>query len=357
MAHNLNQQFKNSIFQCLCFGQSKRSLVKQGISQGWRIFSGGGKKKGGERKILEDHAKNFSNWCKEYRPDVRNLVDVTPQVTKAFLEHKANTCCYATLDRYMRRFSKLERVVKHAKNLNICYVDYVKPPIPAVALRKNQEMFEVKRSIPMEKIHLDAVFNNTEDCHSRRAVKFAELFGLRVAETVGTTKGQIDFKNDTIEIIGKHNKHRILAIQTKAQKNFLRNLAAEKEVGDLLIPIKANSVNNWLHRNLLKQNIHVYAEHKTGVHSIRKMTAQRFWDAFRGKHTLSDAKSHLGWNTEQYNAIKSGNLAGFTSGQIKAINDYFEPHTWKETRAATSVFLGHGEVRDDVIDAYVKNAW
>jgi len=45
-----------------------------------------------------------------------------------------------------------------------------------------------------------------------------------------------------------------------------------------LVPIKAESVSKALYRACEKAGLHQYAEHKTGVHAIRKAEAQRFYE-------------------------------------------------------------------------------
>lgn len=358
MAHNLNQQFRNSIFQCLCMGQSKRSLVSQGIKADWRIFSNG------EKEKLQDFAKNFSNWCKEHRPQVKNLTDINPIVTKEFLQHKANFCEQTTLNTYRTNFIKLERVISYAKNLDVKLVDYKKAPLSLTRLKDGviptkEELNEVKRSIPMDPKHLEKVMQNTRECNSKNAVQFAKLFGLRVAEPTVVTKGMVNFKEGTVTIKGKHNKTRVLDIETKAQRQFLKGLTdSVKGDRDRLIPVQPNSVNKWLKDNLEKQGITKYTEHKTGVHSIRKMAAQEKWDNYRGKHTIAQAKEHFGWDKTKYEAItKDKDLKGLDEKERQILKDYLEKHTWEQTREHVSTYLGHGKQRDDVIEAYVKNAW
>lgn len=146
------------------------------------------------------------------------------------------------------------------------------------------------------------------------AIKIAALFGLRVSEICKLKGKDIDIEKRLVHIIdAKGKRSRQIKIESKEQLEICTNIKDNVKDEERVCPLREDSINTYIRRTLLKNNIKVYNEKKTGVHAIRKYYAKR--DYIK--------------NIEK------------TSSEKKA---------W----AQTSMNLGHGSSRKTLINTYVK---
>lgn len=300
MGRNLKYQFKNAIEKCFKEGMDKHSIKHvEGIG-GNKIFSYA------DRKNLIDMSSNFSNFMRGSNADIKLIKDVKPQHIQQFLNSKSKDCSTKTLEQYISKFNKLEKVVNEIYHTNINFRSGFIVPFGK----------EKVRNIVMSREDFNKVLKNVQNSKSLavNAIALAGIFGLRVAETVNIQGRDIRFDKNTLHIHeSKGGRSRELSI-SEEHKKFLEYLKGNVGSTERIIPIKEDSVNKFLNRQLESLGLNEYKEHVTGIHSIRKMVAQEYYDSCRCK------------------------------GQ--AI---------QEALNSTSHFLGHGSGRNELMRQYVAN--
>lgn len=296
---NIKAQFFHAIDCSFKEGVSKHSYKKEyGNDFGNRIFSYQ------TRSNLKDTARDFASFMKQNHGEIRFVKDIKKEHVSEFLQSKTSSCSAKTLQQYQTRLDKIGKCCAEIFKKEIDYK--VKAPEP---VSKNEKV----RTLAMDRNDLAKVLETGKKSDSLMAIKLSEAFGLRVSETIKIRPK--DIQNDTLHIVkSKGGRDRFLEIRTSHQREVLNELKHFRDVPNNkpILKVKADSVNNYLHRNLERNGISKYAEHKTGLHSIRKMYA-----------------------TERYNELRSTGL-----NHRKA---------WDKV----SDELGHGKKRDDLFKIYV----
>lgn len=307
MAKNLKYQFKNAIESAFVEGQDKHSLKKtEGLGNG-RVFSYS------DRRNLIDLSANFSNYMRENYSDIKRVADVKTEHIQSFLNSKSETCTTKTLDQYKSKFAKLEQLVNKRYNVN---TDYHSNLIRI----SGSEQTGLLRQSAMSKNDYQKLSSRLKesDCASSLAIQISARTGMRVDGLTNLQKRDIDIEKGTIHIIEKGAKERTNNLKQE-DISFFKNIVDKlQNDNDRVIPVKENSINQYLKRKLEKINdLEIdYAKEKTGIHCIRKMAAQDHYDELRNEGlSMHDA--------------------------------------WSET----SVWLGHGADRDELFAVYVKNRW
>lgn len=271
MSKNLKNQLFNAIESSFKEGMSKHSYKKEYGDYGGKVFSYR------TRENLKDVAKDFSKFMKEHHKEVKLAKDVKKEHIKEFLETKVSSCSSSTIKNYQSRLDKIGRCCSEVYRCNINY---------KVAVPQNIPKNELTRTISMDKKDYETVIKNGSNCDSKIALKLSKAFGLRVSETIKIKPKDIDFKKGTLFIEkSKGGRDRTLEIRTQEQKEVLKELKNWRHVSpdEKILKVQADSVNNYLRSNLEKNGITKYSEHKTGVHSIRKMYATERYNELKSK--------------------------------------------------------------------------
>jgi integrase len=300
VGRNLNYQFLNAINNNFKEGMNKHSLKAEGTKDGVKIFSYS------DRKNLIDVASNFSKYMKENHKEVKQIRDISPQHVQGFLNFKSKECSGATLEQYKSKFNKLERLS------NATYkgskVDFTRGLVLPMGKERT-------RSIEMNREHYSKLLKNIEGSRSKAvpAIQLAGRFGLRVSETVNLKGKDIQLEKGVLHIHeSKGGRSRDILITKPEDKAFLQNLRDRVSDNERVIPLKEDSVNKFLQRELSELGITEYKEKGTGIHALRKMYAQ-----------------------DRYNELR---------GQGYEI---------KEALDEVSILLGHGRDRDELMQRYV----
>lgn len=308
MARNLKYQFLNAIEKNFNEGMDKHSLKRtEGLGSG-RIFSYA------DRKNLIDFSCNFAKYIKENYSNVKLARDIKVEHIQAFLNSKATSCSKATLVQYKSKFNKLETLVNKTYGSKVNYSKGYVVPI-------TKENTAKIRCAAMSKNDYSKLCNAMKDSKSSAviAVQFAGRFGLRVSETTKLQGRDIDLQKGVLRVVdSKGKRSREISIPDK-HRAFLQCVRAS--VGDTqrIVPIQPNSVNKAVRRGLEKAGSssrldNNYKDAKTGIHSIRKMAAQN-----------------------HFNECRSAGLS------------------IKDSLSSTSIFLGHGANRYELMKEYVEN--
>ena len=300
MGRNLKYQFKSAIESCFKESMDKHSLKHQQGIGGNKIFSYS------DRKNLIDLSSNFSNFMKESHPTIKYIKEIKPQHIQQFLNSKSQDCSTKTLEQYVSKFNKLEKVVNGVYHAQVNFRSGFIVP-------NGKEKI---RSIPMSRKDFNRLLSCVQGSKSLavNAVILASIFGLRVSECVNIQGRDIQVDKGMLHIHeSKGGRSRDLVIPNE-YRQYMESLKSSVKDTERVIPIKEDSVNKFLSRQLEALGLGQYREHNTGIHSIRKMVAQEFFDNCRR-----------------------------------------EGQTIQQSLNITSHMLGHGSGRNELMKHYVQN--
>lgn len=304
MSRNLKYQFKNAIDNNFKESMDKHSIKHvEGIGNG-KIFSYS------DRKNLIDFSANLSNYLKLNYLEIKKITDIKIEHLQSFFNAKSEECSYLTMLQYQSKLKKLEILVNKTYNIKVnLSTGYIIP-----VTDKNSAKI---RSIDMQKEEYQKLLITMQESRSpaKIGIELSARFGLRVSEVVKLQMRDLDLENGVLRIIDSKGKKSRNIELTEEEITFCARI---KEVGNenkRIVPLREDSVNKYLRRKLdecgLKQK---FASAKTGIHSIRKMAAQNYYDRCR----------------------KSG-------------------YSITESLSLTSVYLGHGRNRDVLMKEYILN--
>lgn len=302
MSRNLNYQFKNAIDESFNGGGvDKHSAKHTGNSMG-NVYSYA------ERSNLLELSHQIGDYVK-VNYGVRMVKDIQSSHVQNFLNSKAETCNANTLSQYASRINKLESIVNNVYHVNTEWnKDLIVPP----SLISNDKT----RDVAMTRADYNSIMQYAQSSNSQAkiAIELAGRFGMRVAETCKLEPRDINFNEMKLHIHeSKGGRSRDIPI-TAGDVQFLKSIIGNKTPEQKIVNIKEDSVNRFLSRIEEKLGIEKYKTARTGIHSIRKMTAQEKYDQFR-EH-------------------------GFSK---------------KESMSKVSEYLGHGKDRIDIVKAYISN--
>lgn len=302
MSRNLKYQFKNAIERNFKEKQDKHSIKHtEGIGHG-KIFSYS------DRRNLIDVSSNLANYITENYKDVKMIKDIREEHIQAFFYEKATTCSNHTLIQYQSKLVKLEKLVNNTYNIQVNLSrGYVVP--------NSINNVSKLRSISMSRHEYDCLLEVIKESKSsaKIGIQLCGRFGLRVSEIVKMQGRDIDIDNGVIHIVdSKGGRSRDIPMRDN-DRAFCDDIKAIHNEYDRIVPLKEDSVNRYLNRKLRECGLgKKYSSARTGIHSIRKMVAQ-----------------------EYYNNCRANGM------------------NQKESLDATSKYLGHGENRDALMREYV----
>lgn len=303
MSRNIKFQFKSAIENSFKTGMDKHSTKiadKQGTD---KVYSFA------DRRGLIDLSSNFSNFMAETHPEIRMLTNITADHVQEFMNAKAKNCSQETLKQYHSKFAKLEKIANKSYGLKLHYTREIYTPVS----EHNQGKV---RNLAMREDDYKALIKvaSTSKSHAVKAIELARTFGLRVSETTKLQSRDIDLQRMKIHVIdSKGGRSRHIPIQEKNVELCERLKADCTSEKERIVPIKSDSVNRFVSRQFEKLGIEDYKDADTGIHSIRKMFAQEYYDRCR--------------------------------------EDGMEI---KEAMNSTSVILGHGEDRMSLMKEYIS---
>lgn len=297
LIHAINSNFKE--------GQDKHAMKRAGYERQSTIFSYS------DRKNLIDTAAAFANWLKDQPDAPRRLYEITPQHIQAYLNAHADKWTAATFKARFSHLRKLEALARSTyPNSKISFTAGVTLPQTATAPKRTIQVSERD----YERLLSFSVLSKSQ---ARHAIFLSGACGLRVAEIAKLKGSDIAIQPDgsaTVRVVdSKGKRSRTITLNNPDTVSRLAQLHSEAGQGRVC-PVKSESLNAYLRRAFHALGMTEYVQHKTGFHALRKLAAQRYYDACRGRGL----------------AIK-------------------------EALGETSVFLGHGKNRDELMKHYVLN--
>ena len=303
MSNNLQYQFKAAVDYGFKEGIDKHA-VKAELGKGKtdKVYSYKA------RKSLIQTGAQFANYLKINYPQIKYIKDIRPEHAEAFLRDSVcRGCSNNTVLQYKARLDKLAVLSEKKYHMSIHYMEHVK-------INLNENMKKVRDKV-FSRADYDTIMAYTKDSksYSRIGLELAGMTGARAEEITNIRVKDIKLDQKIIHIYnGKGKRSRDIPIQDKDIKRVTELIVALRPE-EKVVPVRANSLNQYLARQCVRLGITEYKEAKTGIHAIRKMYA-----------------------TEAY-------LARISSGRGKE-------EAWGEV----SEILGHGKDRMDLFRVYVK---
>lgn len=295
MGRNLKYQFNFCITQNFKEGMDKHSIKAQGIKNDGKIFSYA------DRKNLIDVASNFSNYMKENHKEIKLIKDIKSNHVQEFLNSKAKTCSYTTLEQYISKFNKLKIV---AENTYKCDLNFNKK------LVMPEKEKEKKRNTAMNRNDFNKLENYYKDSSStgKTAIQLSSKLGLRVSECTKLQGRDIDLEKNIVRIIdSKGKRNRDVPIRNEDREYFseLKVKLADRERA---CPVRPDSIHSSLNKAM--NALDIKKEYScTSVHAIRKMYAQEEYDkriqqGMERKEALDEVSELLGHGKDRMELMK-----------------------------------------------------
>ena len=224
-----------------------------------------------EHKV--DRAHNFADFVKENYGKV-NWRDVTQEMKTEYLlsKHTSNSgnCNTSSILTYDQQLVSLGHLCDRFYRTDVGFASD-KDVIP-----KDEVKF---RDIMMSKEDFKAAMAElTDRSQAKFGLEIADRLGIRVSSIEKLRLGDFDFDKNAVMVVDAKGG-RTFEIPGR-DMDWIRAECEKRGIDDpdeRLVTIKSESVSKALHRALEKAGLHQYAEHKTGVHAIRKAEAQRFY--------------------------------------------------------------------------------
>lgn len=255
----------------------------------------------GDRKNLIDLSANLCNFLKRAYPELRYVKDIKSRHIQDFLNDCTEGCSQRTLEQYMSRIRKLEIIINAVYKLNVRFTR------GGIVPRSSSGSDNI-RKVAMCETDYEALIESMKDSEScaKIGVELAGRFGLRVSEITKLQKRDIDVEHALIHVIdSKGRRNRDIPIGTEDMMFCIGILDGLQQQTSRVVPLRADSVNRFLSRYLKKLCKSEYAEAKTGIHAIRKLYAQRYFNKCRAegksiKLSMQETSVVLGHGRERY---------------------------------------------------------
>lgn len=294
---NLKQQFIGSVDKNFCPGADKHNYKKQGYAT-IKIFSYS------YRKGLINFGCNLANFLKnEY--NIKFLKEIKEEHIKGFFKAKGEISTVRTLRQYKSYLMVFDKLITQTYHIKL-HFDKMD-----ISIAKGEKL---RDATMIEKI-LDEIIeeNKLGDSESVLGLRICKLFGLRAEEVVYLKAKDFNLDKMVLEVHkAKNNRYREVKIDSEQKYNLAQEIRMKFDDFDRLVNIQADSLNKFLYRKILNKNIVEYKNHKTGIHSIRKMVAQR-----EHKKNLENGK------TEKESLQEISELLGHNKNRNK-INNFTE---------------------------------
>lgn len=302
MSNNLQYQFKAAVEYGFKERMDKHSIKAElGNNKSDKVFSYKA------RKSLIQTGAQFAKYIKQNYPNVKYIKDILPEHAEGFLKDSiVRGCSNDTVRQYMARMGKLAILAEKKYHVEVAYMNGIKVLLDLSKGKVRDKTFS------REEFDLIMEHSKNSKSYSRIGLKIAEITGARAEEITNIRIKDIDIENAIIHIHnGKGKRSRDIPIKKKYIE-YVVKLVTGRNQEQKILPIRPNSLNQYLARQCEYLGIRQYKESKTGIHAIRKMYA-----------------------TEAYNERRRSGMS--------------HQEAWGEV----STILGHGRDRIDLFNVYV----
>lgn len=294
---NLGYQFSSAIESCCRFGADKHS-IKSSEESDYRIFSYAA------RKDLISFSKNFSHYMKENFPEIKQVRQITVKHINSFLDSRKGITD-KTIRHDVSCINKLELVCSKKFNIELDWRN--SRVVPKMEKEKIRDAVFSDKQILMLREH----FENKRESYGKIAFEIGLRTSCRVSEIVKLQVRDVKFDSDekgTLSIVDAKGKRSRNIELNKSDINFFKDIIKDKKDKDRLVPLRANSVNQYLHRACKKLGFTNILNAKTGYHSLRKASIRQFYKEHLNEEGEKKCKEHcmqrLGHSASRTDLIK-----------------------------------------------------
>lgn len=320
---SIKSQLIHAISQCTTAGESKRSYMHGHAGDtGSNVYSLS------HYENLTKWSIAFDSWIREAHPDVKRVRDITPVILQEYMQYKARTCNYNTLQRDLSYIHKMDAIVSRQYG-GSWHSDRVS--IPALSPDRAEGQIRGRVATQADYRILLAAMRSGGRSEAWKSLPLSRYTGFRVNETANVRFGRLVETGGRwgcgyVVLQGREDgtkggRWRTIDILDPEAREALREVFDGKKHGDFVIsqpdgtPLKTDSVMKALSRAKEKAGYDKTWTYE-GHHAFRRLLAQ-----------------------ESYDAIRCG------GGSKREAEDYANRQ------------LGHGKNRDDDTDRYVKSRW
>lgn len=278
---------------------------------------------------VEKIGKQFARYVRE-NFGVNNLHELKEQHYIEFLKSKS----HLTLD-YQRNIETNLRLVqegfhKRAERLGKEIVRFI-PEKRIVSSRERMEGVS-NRSYTKDEIER---LKGRVSASVNVSLSLMYNLGVRVSESVEIAVGDVDFQNNTVHVVGKGGRPRIVDIPEN-YKHELRSLVQGKGLEDKLCPVKAGTVRNAIAKGFRKEGIKC-----KGAHGFR--------------HTYARNQIKRIMTTEERNLFQNC-ISRYAEGKAfdYGVHNRQLYDSMKAKMDYVHIQLGHGKDRFDLAVRYMK---
>ncbi|MFT4107179.1 MAG: tyrosine-type recombinase/integrase [Lacrimispora sp.] len=302
---NLRWELRNAVRKCFKENTKKREYKREhGRKMDATIFSYK------TRDALLDRAGELAKFIESHHPEVHHVKEIKNMHIREYLENKQKGCTKATVATYQEQIKKLAKCCNKAyKSVNVQWA--------SVSVAERPQLEDRLRQDAMTAEQFRSVLEASGVCGSRNGIRLGRAFGLRVQEIPRIRVTDVDLLNNTLKIYrSKGGRTWQIPVETDEQRELLKELIEGKRELQQLIPVRAESLNKYLHKMNERVGNKNLLEQKTGFHAIRKLVAQ-----------------------ERYNGLRKSGMC-----REEALNE-------------VNKYLGHGDDRRVLSNTYVNNQW
>lgn len=271
----------------------------------------------------QNDLKSFQEFClKTY--DFSNLEEANYSQVRNWIVSLVNT--NVSNRSINRKVSSLKSYYKYLQKIKIIKVS---------PLLKHQPLKVAKKvEVPFSEKEIKAVFELLEvdsSFEGLRAKLIVELFystGVRRSELINLEISNIDFKNETVKVLGKRNKERFIPLLKSVQETIKKYLAVRSEINTnssyLLITKKGKKVYDTLvYRVINNYFSSVSTKVKKSPHVIRHSFATHLLNEGADLNSVKELLGHSSLSSTQVYTHSS-------LGKLKEIYNQAHPRSVKK---------------------------
>ncbi|MBR3600911.1 MAG: tyrosine-type recombinase/integrase [Lachnospiraceae bacterium] len=264
---NIGYQFTSAINDCFKPGMDKHS-IKASEGSDYRIYSYAA------REDMISFSKQFSHFMKYNFPEVRQVKNITVEHINSFLSLRTNVT-EKTVRHDISCFNKLELVC--SKKFGLRNLDWrTNRIVPKVEKERIRDAVFSDKQISLLKDY----FETRGDSYGKRAFYIAERTSCRVSEIAKLQARDIKENQDgtgVLSIVDSKGKRSRDIELTKDDVKLFKDIIGDKSGSERLVPLRENSINQYLHRACKHLGFTNILNAKTGYHSLRKATIRHYY--------------------------------------------------------------------------------
>jgi len=309
---SFKQQFSRALYEHLRFGQSKH-LHKKKLSgnendNGFMesnplVFSDSYK------KSLQAFINQAAPWLQIYSGK-RLVVQLTAEHWSAYIETKVLICSSETIGLYYSHINKLAEMCNSLYKSNVKWTKGFKKPkslkTPFGELLRTQQMSQEDFDIIMAHATRPGTW-------SRAPIgwELSRLFGFRVHELEKLCVKNCHlsepglFGYGYIDIVGKGKRYRKIHVMTQDIRDYVEGIITGLSSDDRIVNLCKKQINEHLRRAEIATGL-AEKYNNTGIHSIRKLFAQTFFDWCQSELGYTEEQSYCLLNSQLGHSLRRG---------------------------------------------------